>query len=156
MIALPIIFAAIAVVMCFFRRMPACLAAYVSYVSAGLTGLIQISTEQYLLWGVIAVADTINIYMTEMIPSAAMRIYTVVGCLAGSFIGILGGNLAAVMIGGALGGALGFFAYTRTPKGRTGAPLSHQLSMLANSGCTPWFSFIIISMVFGGLIVSNS
>lgn len=147
-IIFPTVFAVTALIMCFFRKMPACLVAYAAFVIAGVLGAFRVPAQQYFIWGVIAVADTVNVYMTQMVPSLPMRVYTVVGCFVGCLLGIVLGGLTAVLIAGALGAIAGFFAFTRTPRGRTSAPLSHQLSMFANAACTPWFTFVILTMVY--------
>lgn len=151
-ITIPLIFSVVAIVMCFFRRMPACILAFAAFLSAGLLGVMHVSVEQYVIWGFIAVADTVNIYATRMVPGRTMQLYTVVGCLAGFLIGWIGGTVAMVMIAGAVGAILGFLAYTRTPKGRMpGMPLSHRLSLLAGAACTAWFSFVMVSIVLSAL-----
>lgn len=138
--------------MAFFRRMPACIVAYAAFVSAGLLNVIKVPIDQYLIWGFIALADTINIYATRLVPSRSMQLYAVVGCLVGCLLGWIGGTVAMVMVGGALGAIIGFLAYTRTPQGRKpGVPLSHRISMLAGSACTAWFSFVMVAIVFSAI-----
>lgn len=145
-------FAVAAVIMCFFRRMPCMLVAYFGYLLGGILGAYHVPVSQYFIWGIIAAADTCNIYMTRMDAPSAMRIYTVVGCLAGCIVGAVAATLTAVLVGGAIGGAAGFFAYTRTPRGRSDAPLSHQLSLFANCACSPWFTFTIIITTYSLLL----
>lgn len=151
-ITIPLVFALASLAMCFFRRLPACLVAYLGYVSAGLLGVMNVPMEQYLIWGFIALIDTVNIYATRMQPPRAMHLYAVTGCLAGSVVGAAIGSVAAVMVGGALGAILGFLAYGRTPKGRAaGIPMSHRLSLFAGSVCTAWFSFVLIAVVISAV-----
>ena len=147
-ITIPCIFGVAAITMCFFRRLPACITAYAAFVSAGLLGVFKIPADQYIVWGFIALADTVNIYSTRMVPTRSMHLYTVIGCLAGYLLGATTGSLVAIMGAGALGAILGFLAYILTPEGRApGMPLSHRLSLLAGSGCTAWFSFMMVAIV---------
>lgn len=151
-ITIPLIFAVAALAMSFFRRLPACLAAYAAYVSAGLLGAMKAPVEQYLIWGFIAAIDTVNIYATRMTPPRAMQLYAVVGCLVGSVLGAVIGSVAAVMGAGAIGAILGFIAYTRTPEGRKSSePMSHKLSLFAGSVCTAWFSFVLVAVVLAAI-----
>ena len=154
-ITIPLIFSVAAIVMCFFRRVPAFLAAYAAYVSAGLLGAMRVPVDQYVIWGFIALIDTVNIYSTKMIAPKAMHLYSVVGCLVGSVVGAVVGSVAAVMVGGLIGALLGYLAYTRTPQGRACAsmPFTHRLSMLAGTACTAWFSFVLVATVCSALIV---
>lgn len=147
-ITIPTIFAVCAVVMCFFRRMPACLVAYAAYVSAGLLGVMPVPVDQYLIWGFIALITTINMYSSSMHPSVTMHLYTVGGCFVGCLLGAIFGNIAVTIGAGALGAILGFLAFTRTPKGRAmNVPISHTLSLFAQSACNAWFSFTLIAVV---------
>ena len=145
-ITIPIIFAVTSLAMCFFRRMPACLVAYAGFVSAGMLGVMRLSVEQYLIWGFLALVDTINIYATRMHPTRTMHLYTVIGCVVGGLLGWLGGTVLVVMVASALGAALGFLAYTRTPQGRRAEmPLSHRLSLFAGSAATAWFTLVMVA-----------
>lgn len=154
-ITIPLIFAVAAIAMTFFRRMPACLVAYAAFVSAGLLGVMRIPVDQYIIWGFIVFIDTINIYATRMQPTRSMQLYTVVGCLTGTLLGWLGGTLAIVMVGGALGAALGFLAYTRTPQGQAHpSGLAHRLSMFAGAACTAWFTFDLVAVVVAALFTT--
>ena len=147
-ITIPTIFAVAAIVLCFFRRMPSCLVAYAAYVSAGLLGVMRIPIDQYLIWGFICMTDTVNIYSTRLHPSRTMQLYTVIGCLAGFLIGITFGTGAVLFVGGALGAIIGFLAFTRTPRGRSlNIPVSHKLSLFAESACTAWFTLSLVSIV---------
>lgn len=153
-ITVPLIFDVVAIAMCFIRRLPACLLAYAGYVASALLGVMDVPVEQYLIWGFIALMDTVNIYATKMLPPRAMQLYAVVGCLVGSVLGVVVGSVAAIMIGGALGALLGFLAYGRTPQGRVpGVPMSHRLSMFAGSACTAWFTFILVAITLSALFV---
>lgn len=144
-----------AVVLCFFRRLPACLVAYIAYICAGWLGVVDISVDQYLIWGFIAVADTVNIYATRMEAPRAMHLYTVVGCFVGCILGAVFGNLVAIMIAGAVGAILGFIAFKRTPAGRgISSPASHWLSLLAGTACTAWFSFILVATIVVGMVAT--
>ena len=147
-IILPGIIGLSAVVMAFFRRLPACLVAYIAFVAAALLKVFAVPADRYLIWGFIAVIDTVNIYASRIEPPKSMHIYTVVGCFVGCLLGVAFYNTATVMIGGFLGAILGFIAYTRTPVGRLwNAPMSHKLSILAASGCSAWFTFILAATV---------
>lgn len=156
-ITIPLIFCFIAVAMTFFRRLPACLVAYIAYVLAGVMGVFKIPVEQYLIWGIIAVADTVNIYATRMEPPRSMQLYAVVGCLVGCLVGGVSLTMASIMIGGAIGAAVGFLAYTRTPQGMAmKVPMTHKLSMLAGSACTAWFSYVLVFIVLFRILYPNS
>lgn len=151
-ITIPTIFAVIAVAMCFFRRMPASAAAFAAFLSAGLLGVLNYPVSQYLIWGFIALVDTVNLYSTRLHPTRAMQLYTVTGCLAGCAVGIVTGSLSGLLVAGALGAGLGFLAYTRTPKGRAEhTPLARQLSLFAECACRPWFSFVMIAVVMSAI-----
>lgn len=156
-ITIPLIFAVAAVVSCFFRRFPACLIAYASFVSAGLLGVIHFPVSQYLIWGFLSLIDTVNIYATRMTPSRPMQLYTVVGCLVGCVVGWLMGSIITFMVVGAVGAALGFLAFMRTPQGRAvKLPMSHLLSLFAGAACTAWFSMCMVAVVLEAIFVRSS
>lgn len=151
-ITIPTIFAVAAIAMCFFKRLPACLVAFAAYVAAGLLGVINVPIEQYLIWGFISLADTFNIYASELKPTRAMRLYTVVGCFVGCLLGTVAGSIAAVLVAGALGAIMGFLAFTRTPQGRSNPqPLSRRLSLFADTACTAWFTFALSAVVLAAV-----
>lgn len=156
-ITVPIIFVVSAIVMAFFRRLPSALVAYFGFVSAGMLGTMHITANMYVLWGIIALVDTINIYSTRLDPPQGMRLYTVTGCLVGSLLGVLGGNLAAVFCAGALGAILGFIAFCRTPRGRLPEiSMAKRLTLLMESGCTAWFTFVLAAVVLGRILAPSS
>lgn len=151
-ITIPTVLAVVAVAMCFFRRMPACMVAFAAYIAAAILGVVSESLSQYLIWGLIALIDTVNIYATRLRPAREMQLYTATGCFVGCFLGAVVGSIVAVSVAGAFGAALGFLAYTRTPRGRANSDsLARRLSLFAECACTPWFTLVLVAFVMAAI-----
>lgn len=138
-------------VLAFFRRTPAAAVSFAAMLVAALSGLVVFDSGSLWFWGCAAVIAAIIPYAAPVADSQA-RLYTVGAALAGSAVGLVGGTVAWVVLGAAAGAFLGFFAYTRTPRGvRAGASLS-RLDILAALGLPAVVNFSIIMLIFAQLI----
>ena len=108
-----------ALVMAFFRRLPAVAVAFVAMIVAASSDLVAFTSGQYWFWGIaVAIALAIEYMVAAPAVQRARRLYTVGGTLAGAVIGLALGTQAAVIISAAVGAFLGYEAYGMPPAGR--------------------------------------
>lgn len=143
-----------ALVMAFFRRMPAVAVAYLSMVIASMSGMVAICGSQYWFWGVAAAIALGIEYLAPVRCQRGRALYTVGGSLAGAAIGLALGTQASVIIGSAVAAFLGYFAWGRTPAGRrslASSPAIH-IEEFAAIALPAVVNFAILMLIFAQLI----
>lgn len=148
---IPAVIGVAAVVMAFFRRLPAAAVAFVAMIAAAMFGWAMFPQGQYWFWGIAALIVTINLYLDSQPPLLSLRLYTVGGALAGSVVGAAFGSTASLIVGGALGAFLGFEAFRRTPDGTMKASLPRRLSIFASVAIPAIVAFYIVILTFAQL-----
>ncbi len=141
-----------ALVLAFFRRMPASAVAYISIIVAALSGMVAFTSSQYWFWGVATVIALVITYAVPRESSKARRIYTVGGALAGAVIGLASGTQAAVIIGGAIGAFLGYEAYGMTPAGRKELRPRGSVDEFAALALPAVVNFSMVMIIFAQLL----
>ena len=142
-----------AIVMAFFKRLPAAAVAFLAMLVAWSSGLVAFSPSQLWFWGA---AVALALAIRYMVGSAAMSrvrtLYTVGGTLCGSVIGLALGSEAAVIVAGADGAFLGYEAYGHTPAGRrSGEP--RRIDAFAAVALPALGNFSIIMLIFAQLLM---
>lgn len=140
-----------AVVMAFFRRLPAAAVAFAGMLVAGLWGGALFLPGQYWFWGIAAAIVTVNLYLTELPPVTSLRLYTVGGALAGSAVGAAFGSIASLIVAGAVGAFLGFEAFRRTPDGRMNASFTRRIMIFADVAIPAAITFFIAAITLAQL-----
>lgn len=134
----------LAVVMAFLRRMPAAAVAFVGMLVSWWGGMLL--PGQLWFWGIAAAIVTINQYLSDTPPVAALRFYTVGGALAGAAVGAAFGSVASLTVCGAAGAFLGFEAFRRTPAGRMNATVARRLMIFADVAIPAVITFFIAAI----------
>lgn len=141
-----------AMIMAFFRRLPAVVVAFASMIVASLSDMIVFTANQLWFWG-IAAAIALAIEYTVRPPQSNTRaIYTVAGALAGAVIGLAMGTEAAVIIASVVGSLLGYMAYGMTPAGRKEGSVRPALDDLASVALPAVVNFSILMLIFAQLV----
>ncbi len=117
---LSIALASIAIITCFYPRIPSVLASWLGMLSAHFAGAAYINGKVLLFWGI---ASMIVLMLNYLQPKALSRTragvpYVVTGTIAGIAVGYACAPTAASFIIGAIAGAfLGSVAFMTLPKG---------------------------------------
>ncbi len=143
----------IALVMAFFRRLPAVVFAYAAMLTASLSGLADFSSDQLWFWGAAALIALLITYGVPDRISKSRRLYTVGATAVGAVIGLALGTQAAVIIASACGALLGYMAWGKTPAGRRSTPTGRPLDELASVGLPAVVNFSILTLIFARLIL---
>lgn len=145
LLILAAIISLVAVVTAFFRRMPAAAVAYAGML-VSLCGGGLLLPGQLWFWGIAAAIVTVNQYLSDTPPVAALRFYTVGGALAGTAVGAAFGSVASLTVCGAAGAFLGFEAFRRTPAGYMNATVARRLMMFADVAIPAAITFFIAAI----------
>jgi len=140
-----------AVVMAFFRRLPAAAVAFAGMLVAGIWGDALFVPGQLWFWGIAAVIVTVNLYLTELPPVTALRLYTVGGALAGTAAGAAFNSEATLIVCGATGAFLGFEAFRHTPDGRMNASPTRRIMIFADIAIPAAITFFIAAITLAQL-----
>lgn len=141
-----------AIVMAFFKRMPAAAVAFLAMLVAWSSGLVAFAPSQLWFWGA-AVAIALGIqYAVGSVMSRQRALYTVGGTLAGTVLGLAFGSEAAVIVAGAVGAFLGYGAYGHTPAGRRSGEL-RRIDAFAAVALPALVNFSIIMLIFAQLLL---
>ena len=146
----------VAVVMAFFRRLPAAAVAFAGMLVAGLSAGSMLQSGQLWFWGIAAAIVTVNLYMSEIPPVTSLRLYTVGGALAGTAVGAAFGTMASLIVCGAVGAFLGFEAFRRTPDGRMNAAFARRLMIFADVAIPAIITFFIAAITLAQLPLFRS
>lgn len=141
-----------ALVMAFFRRMPAVLPAYAAMVVAQMSDMIIFTSGTLWFWGAAAAIALAIQYMVRPTASRTRQLYTVGASLAGAVIGLAVGTRAAVIIAAAAGAFLGYAAYGRTPAGRMSARPHGSADDMAATALPAVVNFSMLMLIFAQLI----
>ena len=141
----------VAVVMAFFRRLPAAAVAFAGMLVTGLSGESLLLPGQLWVWGIAAAIVTTNMYLSDIPPVASLRLYTVGGALAGTAVGAAFGSVASLIICGAAGAFLGFEAFRRTPAGRMNASPARRAMIFADVAIPAAITFFIAAITLAQL-----
>lgn len=146
----------VTVFMAFTRRMPAAVMAFVTFLIVHWTIHGTLNDSIMWFWGIAAGIVTINSYLSAQPPVDTLRYYVVGGALAGTAIGAVASSMAALIVAGAVGAGLGWFAFTRTPSGTINAPASRKLMMWADIALPALVTFYIIAIALFQLYLVTS
>lgn len=131
---LSIALASIAIITCFYPRIPSVLASWLGMLSAHFAGAAYINGKVLLFWGI---ASMIVLMLNYLQPKALSRTragvpYVVTGTIAGIAVGYACAPTAASFIIGAIAGAfLGSVAFMTLPKG----PKEYRLTRIPQYLC---------------------
>ncbi|MDE6301671.1 MAG: hypothetical protein K2M19_08145 [Muribaculaceae bacterium] len=146
----------VTVVMAFTRRLPAALMAFVTFLIVHWTVHGTLTNSIMWFWGIAAAIVTINSFMSAQPPVPSLRYYVVGGALVGTAVGAVAASMAALIVAGAAGAALGWFAFTRTPGGQINASVSRKLMMWADIALPALVAFYIIAIALFQLTLVSS
>ncbi len=138
--------AIVSVFMTFTRRLPAAVMAFFTFLIVHWTIHGSLNSSIMWFWGIAAAIVTINSYISNQPPVASLRYYVVGGALVGTAVGAVTESMAALIVAGGAGAALGWFAFTRTPGGTINAPASRKLMMWADLALPALVTFYIIAI----------
>lgn len=133
---------AVAVVLLFFPRYPAALAAYAGLWLVRASRYVQLTDGQMVFWGV---AVAICVGLAFMLPQAVVRAragvsFLAIGALAGTVVGMLLPFEAGSIVGSVVGTFFGAVAFARTP---VGAEISFPSSKFLNYLCAKGLPMIV-------------
>lgn len=142
-----------AIMMAFFKRMPAVALAFAAMLVASVSGFVTFTADQLWFWGV-ATAIALGIqYLGSGAISRQRSLYTTGATLVGTVLGLTLGTEAAVIIAGAVAAFLGYEAYGRTPAGRRHANGHRHLDAFATVALPALVNFSIIMLIFSQLLL---
>lgn len=149
------ILAAIALVMMFVPRIPACIVAYMSMWAARLSGFAPFSDGQMIFWGVAVAIVAVNRFLLPAFVRNSRRGvgYIGVGAIVGMALGLIVGRPAPITGGAILGALLGAIAYTRTEGGAAlEFPTSKFFNYLGAKGIPAVITASIVGLEFAALL----
>lgn len=107
-----------ALVMAFFKRMPAVALSYIAMLVAAGSGMVAFVASTLWFWAAATAIALAIEYLADDTVGRGHRCYIAGGALAGALVGLVIGSKAAVIVAAAAGAFLGYEAYRRTPAGR--------------------------------------
>lgn len=143
----------IALVMAFFRRLPAVAVAYAAMLTASLSGVAYFTSGELSFWGAAALIALLINYCVPGRIAKGRRLYTVGATAVGAVIGMAIGSQNAVIIASACGALLGYMAWGKTPAGRRSTPTGRPLDELASTGLPAVVNFSILTLIFARLML---
>ena len=153
-----LVLTAIALVLMFVPRVPACIIAYMGLWCARLSEYTPFTDGTMIFWGAAVVIVMVNRYLMPAFVRNSTRGlgYIGGGAIAGMAVGLTMYRAASVIGGAIVGAFLGAVAYSRTKSGATlEFPTSKFFNYLGAKGLPAVLTASMAGLIFAGLIARS-